>query len=134
MSIQAEPWPLDYGWGHHRLWTQEADVCLEGRLRGEDLAAAVAKLRAWVAARDQTKALVDKVARPVALLGGASFYLEEDDEGASLFAHSMGEDAFDSLEWVGQELAAVLKGTPGEGRLIWVQHRFDRDHHRLRWA
>lgn len=132
--MKATGWPLDYGWGHHRLWTEETDVCLEGRLRGDDIAPAVARASAWLASKEEGQALIDGAPRAIRYEGGGIFYLEEGAEGASVFLHSSGQDAFDALAWYSDELARALSGCAAQARLIWVQHRFDREDHRFRWA
>ena len=121
-------WPLDYDWSRRGgRWDVHTDVLLLADA-GHDPACAQA-LADWVAQQHQERARVDGVERAIVYAGGVQGYLE----GHTLYLHSRGEDAFDSLSHYSREIARFLRRQGCQAALRWTEARHDRPDHQLQW-
>ncbi|QTD45121.1 hypothetical protein [Ottowia testudinis] len=124
-------WPLDYGWSQRGgPWSELTDVMLIAQTQGDEGTAQA--LADWVARQGSEPAEVDGCVRDVFYAGGVRGYLDKTDAGATLYLHSHGEDAFDSLSHYSRQIAKLVQSRGGMP-LTWTEARHDRADHQLSW-
>lgn len=96
-----------------------------------------AAVTAWLAAQHRCKFVLDGVSIDGAYAGGARFYLAPgrgaDQDELSLFIHSHGEDAFDTIAHYAAEITRHLRRQTPEAAIDWVEMPHDRLNHQLAW-
>lgn len=122
---------LNYAWGHPDTgWSVGTDVLLEARLTSTpDTGAAIAE---WLVACPKVTALVDGTPTDVAVLGGVWAYADEEDGRLSVKLHARGEDAFDALAVVAQDLERHLASRT-EAKPHWIERSHMRESWLLSW-
>lgn len=132
-------WRLDYGWARRGgKWTDFTDVMLEARVNGDSKS--IQALRNWVDSHDTCNGILDGVQKTVFYAGGIQGYAVFDTvlsagghTSASVYMHSHGQDAFDSLCYYSKQLASALNHARGACTLEWVEHAHQRSDHLLVW-
>ena len=131
-----EYWLLDYDWSKRGgPWNELTDVMLIGDTHNE--ACSVDALKSWVSLQERGRAKVDGTEREIFYAGGVQGYLDFSPQpngpSLTLFLHSHGEDAFDSLSYYSKKIANYLKSRGCAHGLIWHEARHDRKDHQLQW-
>ncbi|RMH94159.1 hypothetical protein EBB59_03085 [Lysobacter pythonis] len=119
-------WPLDYSWGYrHWRWNVWSDVLLEAQPWTTRPAEVRAALAVWLAGKTQSVARVDGEEIAIAYEGGIRMHAEDRQGGQpamSVYLHSSGEDAFDSIKWYADQLVDALLAVDPEVKVRWVKH------------
>ncbi|MDO5654359.1 MAG: hypothetical protein Q4G39_09710 [Brachymonas sp.] len=129
-------WILDYSWSSRGgKWSEMTDVMLIGEAVDACGAQALAE---WVAQQESSDAQVDGQPRSIFYAGGVRGYLNETEDAApaarTLYLHSSGQDAFDSLSYYSQEIAEFLQARGCKTAMQWAEARHDRRDHQLAWV
>ena len=87
----------------------------------------------WLPGKSAGSAEVDGVRRAIASEGGMWMYVEDADggqPGLSVFLHSSGQDAFDTIKWDADELVDALLPVDPAVKVRWIKHGHHRRRHR----
>lgn len=135
--LSLEPWTLDYSWSTRQgPWTPNTDMLLECRTYTQiELSQLLSNYLAKLTAG--TESMQDNKAQPGYWSGGVFLYISAQQDQTqpasqsyrnSLWLHSRGEDAMDSLAWESQNICKTL--TQGEHcfGLNWIEHPHQRDY------
>jgi len=95
-----------------------------------------AGLGGWVGQQDKDQAKVDGIGREIFYASGIQGYLDwshgQAGDSCTIFLHSHGQDAFDSLSHYSREVVDFVHARGCTG-LNWAEARHDRPDHRLEW-
>lgn len=127
----AQPWPLDYSWAQRSEWKEDSDVLLEAQCEAsKQVEQALASL--FHGLLEQAHPMVDGT-QPGYWSGGVFLYsdfeaLSESTQTntASLWLHSRGQDAFDSLHAVSDDFCRALAQSGYRGEVRWIEHPHNR--------
>lgn len=133
-SMQISPWPLDYGWstrqGH---WTPHTDVLLEGRIcSSQDPMPALSVLFSGL--KSDQHPMVNAPKQSGYWAGGVFLYARAPvtpssrAHQVSVWLHSRGEDAFDSIQAVSEIICRALREQQPTPSIEWVEHPHARDY------
>lgn len=124
------PWPLDYSWAQRQgPWSTHSDVLLEGR--GTDPTAMSKALEALGSGLEPQDHPMVQDTQQGYWCGGVFAYLGFDaakEDSVSIWLHSRGEDAFDSLHATSKLFCQHLEAAAFQGALDWIEHPHQRDY------
>lgn len=120
-------YPRNYGWARSKKWKLRDDVLLEANIATKNPGAVEQVIVGWLAAKHPGSARVDGVQQDCWYEGGGWFHHKFAD-GISVYLHSSGEDAFDTLEHYANSLVRILEEADAEVRVTWTEHPHRRTH------
>lgn len=119
-------WPLDYSWGSKiNKWKEDTDVLLEGEILSvntEDLEF----LKSMISEFDKGFAFLNGEKKEIFYAGGVQGYIVETAKSFSIYLHSRGEDAFDSLSYYSEFIERKLKENNNKISFNWIKHKHNR--------
>lgn len=126
-KIEGNHYPLNYAWGHGKTWSRGADVLLEASIATTKPEAIREAIIEWRGAKRSERVHIDGVEVDSWYDGGAWFHYELAD-AITVYLHSSGEDAFDTLEYYANNLAEALEKADAGVRITWTEHPHKRDY------
>lgn len=128
-EIKKYGWPLDYTWATRFKWNETSDVLLEGKITNSDNTLYI--LNKISSNFEYNLLLVDNRRRKVFYEGGIYFYFEKNIKGHSIFLHSSGQDAFDTICYYSQYFEEQITQRISKIKIKWIEHKHNRKTHLL---
>ena len=111
---------LNYNWGY-KQWKHSDDVLLEAIITS-NIKIAENILVQWLNSLEKGATSVDEQNITCWYYGGVWIHYVTNENTISLYMHSSGEDAFDSIAYSANEVAKILHQTPSTTNIKWVEH------------
>lgn len=111
---------INYDWGY-KYWKLSDDVLLEAIITS-NITIVERTLIQWLSHLENGTTSVDKQNITCWYYGGVWLHYVKNENTLSLYMHSSGEDAFDSLVYCANEIAKIFYQSHTTTNIQWVEH------------